>query len=163
MRLEYEIELSTFVGTGTAAGIPPPKQTRNVSSNSVTIPGDATIVVGGIKVDARNNDRRQDPPAGRHPPHRHLFRDTNKNNLTTRLYVFITPRIMRDLELRRFHAPDQGPGQAEAQIDPDIPELMPIMIEIESSCPAPVSPPPPTRYEAQPVSPPARKPEGSMP
>ncbi len=48
MRLDYEIELSNFVGQG-SNGIPPPRQQRNISSDSVTIPSDTTIVVGGIK------------------------------------------------------------------------------------------------------------------
>src|SRR5205814_2242275 len=57
MRLNYDIELSNFVGTGNAAtGSPPPKQVRHITSESVTIPGDTTIVVGGIKVDSRTTE-----------------------------------------------------------------------------------------------------------
>lgn len=143
MRLLYEIELSNFVGTGTG-GIPAPKQVRNVRSNSVTIPGDTTIVVGGIKVDAKSNTVVKVPLLGDFPLVGHLFRDTNKNNATTRLYVFITPRIMRDAHFADLRLLTRGP-RAEAELAPDIPPLEPVMIELTdptvAKAPAPPLPP----------------------
>jgi type II secretory pathway component GspD/PulD (secretin) len=127
LRLDYEIELSNFVGTG-SAGVPPPKQTRNVSS-FVTIPGNATIVVGGIKVDQNGKTIVKVPLLGDIPIVGHLFRDTNKNKITTRLYVFITPRIMRDVNFGDFTLLTRNPAK-EAGIPDDTPPLEPIMIEL---------------------------------
>ncbi|MEX2219587.1 MAG: secretin N-terminal domain-containing protein [Phycisphaerales bacterium] len=134
LRLSYDIELSNFVGTSSAAGIPPARQTRNINSDSVTIPGDTTIVVGGIKVDSKNNTIAKVPLLGDIPIVGHLFRDTNKTASNTRLYVFITPRIMRDPNFRDLLLLTRGP-QAESGLAPDVPDLRPAMIEI-------VEPPP---------------------
>jgi general secretion pathway protein D len=127
MRLLYEVELSNFVGVG-SGGVPPPKQVRNIRSNSVTIPGDTTIVVGGIKVDAKSSTVVKVPLLGDIPLIGHLFRDTNKSNATTRLYVFITPRIMRDVNFTDLRLLTRGP-RAESELPPDVPTLEPAMIE----------------------------------
>jgi general secretion pathway protein D len=128
LRLQYEVELSNFVGTGTGV-VPPAKQRRSVNSDSVTIPGDTTIVVGGIQVDAENNTVTMVPLLGQIPLIGHLFRDTNKAKSSTRLYVFITPRIMRDPHFRDLMLLTRGP-QAEAGLKADMPPLKPIMIEM---------------------------------
>src|SRR5262249_34823023 len=128
MRLMYEIELSNFVGTG-ANGFPPPKQTRNVRSDSVTIAGDATIIVGGIKFDQKTSTIAKIPLIGDIPLLGYLFRDTNYNNSNSRLYVFITPRIFRDANFRDPQLYTRGPAR-EAGIEPDYPELRPAKIEL---------------------------------
>ncbi|MFN0132813.1 MAG: type II secretion system protein GspD [Phycisphaerales bacterium] len=143
LRLSYDIELSNFVGTG-ANGFPPPRQTRRLNSESVTIPGDSTIVVGGIEVSSKGNTTLKVPLIGDIPLLGYLFRDTNKNNSSTRLYVFITPRIMRDPGFRDLNLLTRGPA-IEAGIAPDVPELEPVMVEIAGPyTPAPVTPGSPT-------------------
>lgn len=146
MRLLYEVELSNFVGTG-SNGVPPPKQVRNIRSNSVTIPGDSTIIVGGIKVDAESSTVVKVPLLGDIPVLGHLFRDTNKNNATTRLYVFITPRIMRDPTFQDVRLLSRGP-RLESGLDPDIPAMEPAIIELyeprASGAGAGAAPPPGT-------------------
>lgn len=131
LRLAYNIELSNFVGTG-ANGFPPPRQRRSLNSASVTIPGDSTIVVGGIEVSSKGSTVLKIPLIGDIPILGHLFRDNNKNNSSTRLYVFITPRIMRDASFRDLILLTRGPA-LEAGIEPDVPPLEPIMIEIVGS------------------------------
>ncbi len=128
LRLMYEIELSNFVGSGTA-DLPPPKQTRNVRSDSVTIPGDATIVVGGIKFNQASSTIAKIPLIGNIPLLGYLFRDTNTSNQNTRLYVFITPRIFRDANFRDPILYTMGP-RADAGIEADYPELKPALIEM---------------------------------
>lgn len=134
LRLSYEIELSNFIGTG-SGGVPPPKQVRNIRSDSVTIPSDTTIIVGGIKVDAKSSTVIKVPILGDIPVLGHLFRDTNKNNSSTRLYVFITPRIARDPTFRDLVLLTRGP-QAEAGLAADLPPLEPVMIEMLDPTPA---------------------------
>ena len=94
MRLEYEIELSNFNGTG-SNGIPPPRQTRNVNSY-VTIPGNATIVVGGITVDSDVKTVVKVPILGDIPILGFLFRSTSQTRSDTKVEFHITPRIVRD-------------------------------------------------------------------
>jgi type II secretory pathway component GspD/PulD (secretin) len=169
MRLEYEIELSNFTGTGTN-GIPPPRQTKNVSSTSVTIPGNATIVVGGIKVDQRNTTVNKLPIIGDIPGLGILFRDTNKSGTSGRLYIFITPRIMRDVNFGDVTLMTKGPA-ADAQIDLGMPDLLPVMIEVNdrpivanavepARVPAAKPEPPP---EVKPETKPEEKPENPAP
>ena len=138
MRLEYDIELSNFVGTSTTAGIPPPKQTRNVSSY-VTIPGNATIIVGGIKVDSDGTSVVKVPILGDIPIVKWLFRDTSKKHQSTRLYIFITPRIMRDVNFGDTTLLSRGPGR-DAEIDLGMPELKPVMVEMNEAPPSFVIP-----------------------
>lgn len=131
VRLNYEIELSNFVGTG-ANGIPPPKQTRNVSAESVTVPGDTTIVVGGIVVKDDRKTTARVPFFGKIPLIGPLFGDTNKNNEDSVLYVFITPQIMTDPNFADLRLLTEGP-QARVRLDPDLPELEPAVMEAINS------------------------------
>ncbi len=96
MKLEYEIELSSFTGESTVAGVPPPKQENRVKADSVTVPSDTTIVVGGLTFEQTNNTVSGIPLLQDIPLVGNLFKDTRKSNRNITLYVFITPKIMRD-------------------------------------------------------------------
>jgi general secretion pathway protein D len=133
MRLSYYVELSNFAGQG-LNGLPPARHTRNVSSESVTIPGDTTIVVGGIRVDSKTNTVARVPLLGDIPILGYLFRDTSITKSNTRLYVFITPRIMRDPNFRDLTLLTKGP-QAESGLGPDVPDLKPAFIEMIEAAP----------------------------
>lgn len=128
LRLQYEIELSNFTGSSTN-GVPPPKTTRNVSSESVTIPTDATIVVGGIKVTDTRNTVIKVPILGDIPILGLLFRDTNKISSDQVLYIFITPRILNDRNFADLRLLTRGP-QEFAELDPDLPNFEPTVIEL---------------------------------
>ncbi len=128
LRLEYEIELSNFTGSGTN-GVPPPKTTRNVRSESVTIPTDATIVVGGIKVNDTRNTVIKVPLLGDIPLVGLLFRDTNKITSEQVLYIFITPRILNDRNFADLRLLTRGP-QEFAGLDADLPDFEPTVIEL---------------------------------
>jgi len=128
IRLAYEIELSNFTGSGTN-GLPPPKNTRNVRSKSVTIPTDTTIVVGGITVTDTRNTIVKIPLLGDVPWVGHLFRNTNKIKNDQVLYVFITPRILNDRNFADLRLLTAGP-QRDAGIPLDIPELSPTTIDL---------------------------------
>jgi type II secretory pathway component GspD/PulD (secretin) len=135
MRLNYDITLSNFVGNGNpVTGTPPAKQTRHVTSESVTIPGDTTIIVGGVKVDSKSSTITKVPLLGDIPLLGYLFRDTSKNNSSTRLYIFITPRILKDANFRDLRLLARGP-MLDAGIAADIPPLEPVMIEMATATP----------------------------
>jgi general secretion pathway protein D len=128
LRLAYEIELSNFTGSG-ANGIPPPKNTRNVRSDSVTIPTDTTIVVGGITVQDSRNTVVKVPLLGDIPLLGLLFRDTSKISSEQVLYIFITPRILNDRNFADLRLLTKGP-QEYAGFDSGLPELLPSTIEL---------------------------------
>lgn len=128
IRLKYNIELSNFEESRNP-DLPPPRLRNTVTSESVTVPDGMTIVVGGIVVDSSRKSVIKIPLIGDIPLVGHLFRDTQKTRSNQRLYVFITPRIMRDPNFLDLSLLTEGP-QAEAGIDPDIPPMKPIRIEL---------------------------------
>lgn len=127
LRLEYEVELSAFDGAS-SGGIPPPRIQNNVSS-SASLPTDFTIVVGGIEVDTKRKTVIKVPLLGDIPVFGHLFRDTNKNNATTRLYIFITPKIMRDETFADLRLLTRGP-YATAELEAELPDFVPTTIPL---------------------------------
>jgi general secretion pathway protein D len=127
LRLEYEVQLSAFDGTG-SDGIPPPKIENNVAS-SASLPTDFTIVVGGIEVDTKRKTVVKVPLLGDIPLFGHLFRDTNKNDATTRLYVFITPKIMRDETFDDLRLLTRGP-YAKSELEDPLPGFEPSVIPL---------------------------------
>lgn len=94
LRLEYDIELSAFQGSG-SGNLPPPKIENKIKSK-VMVPTDATIVVGGLTFQQTGTTIVKVPLVGDIPLVGNLFRDTSKSNRLSTLYVFITPKIMRD-------------------------------------------------------------------
>lgn len=96
LKLNYEIELSSFTGQSNTAGVPPAKQENRVRAESVTVPSDTTIVVGGLTFEQVNTTISGVPLLKDIPWVGQLFKDTRKNNRNITLYVFITPKIMRD-------------------------------------------------------------------
>jgi len=110
MHLEYEVELSSFNGDPPFAGGPPAKS-ENFVNSVVTIPSDSTIIVGGLAFEQRDNTVIKVPFLGDIPIIGQLFRDERKNNSTRFLYVFITPRIMRDPNFIDLRMLTMGPDK----------------------------------------------------
>ncbi|GJQ29445.1 MAG: hypothetical protein HBSAPP03_13290 [Phycisphaerae bacterium] len=145
LRLEYNIELSSFTGQGEVVGgtrLSPPKQTNTITSSSITIPSDYTIVVGGLVVDSKSKTVAKIPLLGDIPLVGLLFQDRSTGNRKTVLYVFLTPKILRDPTFNDLKLLTRGP-QARVDLDPDVPELRPSITEIVApGQPAPAPPPP---------------------
>lgn len=137
IRLEYEVTLSSFIGQG-SDGIPAPKSDNTVNGIA-TIPSDATIVVGGIEVENNTSTVVRIPLLGDIPIVGPLFRDTNKGNTKSLLYIFITPRIMTDPNFQDLRLLTRGP-QAQADIAPDLPRLSPSRIEMVMPIQVPFKP-----------------------
>jgi type II secretory pathway component GspD/PulD (secretin) len=131
LRLKYETELSSFTGAA-QPGLPPPKQTNNISSDSITVPADTTVIVGGINIDTNRKTRVQVPLLGEIPLIGYLFRDTNNVHRVTTLYVFITPRILREPNFADLRLLTAGPQQRALE-EGDFPPLRPTGIDIVPS------------------------------
>lgn len=126
VRLEYDISLESF--TGPAVGdAPPPKQTNEISGESVTVPNGGTVVIGGIGLSNTGETVIKVPLLGDIPVIGNLFRDTNRDSNNSKLYVFITPRVLRDPNMDVYRLISLGPF-AEIGFDDYIPELEPVMI-----------------------------------
>lgn len=76
--------------------MPPPKLTNTVTADSVTVPSDFTVVVGGLTVDSKTKTVVKVPFLGDLPLVGLLFQDRNTGEKKTTLYVFLTPRVVRD-------------------------------------------------------------------
>lgn len=121
MKLEYEIEISSFQGDPQSPGVPPAKQTNTISSESVTVPSDMTIVVGGLTQQSNNDIVIKVPLLGDIPLVGHLFRDTRKNERNITFFVFITPKIMRDPSFDDLRLLSRGPLDL-LNIELDVPD-----------------------------------------
>ena len=129
LNLKFALELSTFTGESQGEGLQPPSQVNNLRAESVLVPSDMTIVVGGLTLDTVRDSVVRLPLLGDIPLLGHLFRDTRRSGQTTVLYVFITPRIMRDANFLDMALITAGP-QKHVEIDPDVPELHPKRVEL---------------------------------
>lgn len=128
LRLKYSVSLSSFTGTG-SAGVPPPKSTNEISSDSVTVPSDTTVVVGGLVLDTKGKTVVKVPLIGDIPIIGSLFSDTNTNDRKTTLYIFLTPKIIRDPNFDDLTLLTRGPMKA-VNVDDGVPTIKPTFIEI---------------------------------
>ncbi|MBY0262414.1 MAG: hypothetical protein K2Q20_08730, partial [Phycisphaerales bacterium] len=119
LRLEYTVELSSFQGSA-SANLPPPKQENKLESKSVTVPSDATIVIGGLTFEQNGRTVIKVPLLGDIPLIGQLFRDESTTKRTTTLYVFITPKIMRDPSFADLRLITRAP-LAQVKLDGEYP------------------------------------------
>ncbi len=139
LRMEYEVELSSFTGAA-SNNLPPPKQTNTINADSVTVPSDMTVIIGGLTFESKGNTVLKVPLLGDIPLFGHLFRDTNKAGTKRTLYVFLTPKIMRDPTFADLRLLTKGPMNL-AGIDQEIPEAEPVkMVDSTMWSPPPLPP-----------------------
>lgn len=92
--LTYSINLSSFVGTPAAAGLPPPKQQNSVDSVA-TIPDGHVVVVGGLELESESTSTSQIPILGDVPLVGELFKNRSVGKSRTRFFVFIRAAVLR--------------------------------------------------------------------
>ncbi len=145
LRLKYNIELSSFTGEAQTVGgtvLSPPKQTNTIKSESITVPTDSTVIVGGLVVSQDNKTVAKVPLLGDIPLIGKLFADTKTGDRKTRLYVFLTPRIIRDPNFEDLRLLSQGP-QSASKLAAEFPALAPKAIDLwkDSTPPSPIDVP----------------------
>lgn len=94
VQLQYSITLNSFTGEG-GGGVPPPRQTNNLTSE-VTVPNGYAVIVGGLNRRDLSDTVTKVPWLGDIPILGHLFRLTGKTDKNSTLFVFIRPVILRD-------------------------------------------------------------------
>lgn len=92
--LTYSINLSSFVGTPAAAGLPPPKQQNSIDSVA-TIPDGYVAVVGGLELESESTSTSQVPLLGDVPVVGELFKSRSAGKSRTRFFVFIRAAVLR--------------------------------------------------------------------
>ncbi len=145
VRLEYSVELSNFVGIA-QEGLPPGTNRRTLEG-TVSVPSDATIVIGGITVDDIRDTVLKVPLLGDIPLLGELFKRTNNVNNKSKLYVFLTPRIMTDPNFNDLKLLSQGP-QSDMDLEDSTPSLEPELILAPGH--STVLPPAPANFDPEP-------------
>jgi type II secretory pathway component GspD/PulD (secretin) len=142
LNLTYDLELSDFEGQG-SDGLQPPKQTENYAG-VVTLPSDATMVVGGLVRERTAKVVQQVPFIGDIPIIGEFFKSTVENKTQATIYVFITPRIVRDPTFTDLRLLTEGP-MTRVNLDNDLPDLEPVFMPTSGAIVSPkqeVEPPP---------------------
>ncbi len=156
LRLKYEVELSSFTGEGQTVGdttLPPPRQQNTIKSESVTVPSDSTVVIGGLVVDSKTKTIAKVPLLGDIPLVGLLFQDRATGDRSTTLYIFLTPKILREPTFADLKLLTRGPRLA-SRLGEEMPEMKPSIIGVvEPAKPANPSQEPtaPTRENALPT------------
>jgi type IV pilus assembly protein PilQ len=98
LQLDYVISLNNFTGTG-GQGVPPPRQTDEVTS-TVTIPDGYTVIVGGLNRQNNSEESKGIPGLDRIPVVKWVTGVHSRANGQTTLFVFLKPTILRDDKFR---------------------------------------------------------------
>ncbi len=95
LRLDISLSVSNFTASFANSAIPPPRVTREMSTQ-VNIPDGDTMVIGGVVSDIFREERDGVPWFADLPLIGQLFRRDSKSNSRTTLYFFVTPHILHD-------------------------------------------------------------------
>ena len=95
LRLDINIEVSTFTSAAVDPTIPPPKQTNTLEAKAVVVPNNSTIILGGLDSTNIIDEERKVPILGDIPLLGFFFKRTNVIKDKTKLYVFLRPRLVK--------------------------------------------------------------------
>lgn len=126
LQLDFAITLNTFTGAG-SEGIPPPRQTDELTSQ-ITIPDGHTLIVGGLNQGNRSHTYTGFPVLDRIPVVRELFGLTSGADARSSMFVFLRPVILRDDKFRDLRFLSDRDGK-RACLEPNYPPFGPIWIE----------------------------------
>ena len=104
IRVEYEVTLSSFRGITPDPALPPARDTATVTSEA-TVPDGHCIIIGGLNSTTTRKTVDKIPFLGDIPGLGELFKRTVTTDDVSRLYVFMTPMVLRDdkfLDLKRI-------------------------------------------------------------
>lgn len=98
LRLEIQQKVANF--DKSSSGIPgaPPDKTERTITTNVTIPDAWTVVLGGLIQEQESSVVSKVPILGDIPVIGFLFRQTEDTSSPSQLFLFVTPRILRDMD-----------------------------------------------------------------
>lgn len=110
LQLDFVVTLNSFTGAA-SAGVPPPRQTNEVTS-TVTIPDGYTVIVGGLNQKNNSHTREGIPYIEKIPVLREITGNYSSDNSQNTLFVFLRAVILRDddfEDLKYLSDRDLGP------------------------------------------------------
>lgn len=126
LQLDFAITLNTFTGTG-GEGVPPPRQTEEVTSQ-ITIPDGHTVIVGGLNRGNRSQDYTGLPLLDKVPLVRAATGLTTTARSCTSMFVFIRPIILREDKFRDLKFLS-GRDVRNACLRPEYPQSEPVWMQ----------------------------------
>ncbi len=99
IRVDIDLKADNFYGESLEAGIPPPRASNQLVT-SITVPDSRTVVIGGLTTTKRSKVVRGWPLLGRIPWLGYLFSSTSEEDITTRLFLFVKPQILDDVDFK---------------------------------------------------------------
>jgi len=94
LRLDIELEVSSFQGDSSSSGLPPPRQ-RNIINTTIALPNEHTVVMGGLIGEDETIGEQKVPLLGDIPVLGYLFKNKTRRKVKRNLFVFVTPHILR--------------------------------------------------------------------
>jgi general secretion pathway protein D len=97
VRLKLSLEVTSLDRVATVATTPtrPVTQKRTIDT-TVLVQDNHTIVIGGLIDDSRNSNETKVPGLGEIPLLGWLFKTQSKGDQKTNLYIFLTPRVIKN-------------------------------------------------------------------
>ncbi len=124
--IEYQVSLSTFVGTSADPTLPPPRQENKLASQA-TVPDGYCVVVGGLEIETESDAESRIPFIGAIPILGNLFKSQNRATTKSRFYVFLRCSVLRDARYEDLRYLSAAP-MACAGVDDGIPVVEPRII-----------------------------------
>jgi general secretion pathway protein D len=95
MQINFEVTTINQAATLTTSSTLPVTNKRTVDT-TVIVKDDQTVVIGGLIDDSTTKNENKVPALGDVPLLGWLFKNKSENNIKTNLYIFITPRVIKN-------------------------------------------------------------------
>jgi len=125
LQLDFSITLNTFTGSG-GDGVPPPRQTDEVTSQ-ITIPDGSTVIVGGLNRKSKSEEVRSFPFIEHIPLLRLLGGSEARGESHTSMFIFLRPVILRDDKFKDLKFLSKRDG-GKADLNTGFPASEPVWI-----------------------------------
>lgn len=104
--LQVVLDITNFIGESATPGVSPPRQQRRVDT-FVTVPDSTTAIIGGLKSSESGKTVSKIPLLGDIPLLGELFKSQRTVERKTNLYIFLRPKIMKDVNFGELKAESQ--------------------------------------------------------
>ncbi len=123
LQLDVAITVNTFTGSG-SEGVPPPRQTEEVTSQ-VIIPDGHTVILGGLNRGSNTKSYTGLPLLNRIPLVREATGLTTAGDTNSSMFVFLRPVILQEDKFKDLRYISEEDAR-RACLPPDYPEARPI-------------------------------------
>jgi type II secretory pathway component GspD/PulD (secretin) len=129
IKLDIDLEVSTFTGVSTDPSIPPPQSSR-VLTTEITAPDQRTVVIGGLVGRSFQEGVSQVPFFGDIPVLGELFKSHANTDATTTIYLFVKASILRDVTFEDMYAETR---ETRSVLPKDIKMLDPALSDVSAA------------------------------